>query len=213
MNYSPFVKGLNSAIMTLCTLIMITLSAQSYFQDSLFKLLSINTTILLAGANLACIIITFALSRYEKKLNEDEDPCEGIEESWSTNVTTGTSGSISVDVPSIGKSPEGDPFGPGNCGRGEGIYEVGPDGRIEFENMETGSTWVITEIEAPAGYVLNSTPQTVKIVDDVTTVTIRNDQKPGLLLIKEDEDTGTHHGRKVHLYDPWHEHRLHPCDG
>ena len=190
MNYSPFVKGLNSAIMTLCTLIMITLSAQSYFQDSLFKLLSINTTILLAGANLACIIITFALSRYEKKLNEDEDPCEGIEESWSTNVTTGTSGSISVDVPSIGKSPEGDPFGPGNCGRGEGIYEVGPDGRIEFENMETGSTWVITEIEAPAGYVLNSTPQTVKIVDDVTTVTIRNDQKPGLLLIKEDEDTG-----------------------
>ena len=88
------------------------------------------------------------------------------------------------------KSPEGDPFGPGNCGRGEGIYEVGPDGRIEFENMETGSTWVITEIEAPAGYVLNSTPQTVKIVDDVTTVTIRNDQKPGLLLIKEDEDTG-----------------------
>ena len=88
------------------------------------------------------------------------------------------------------KSPEGDPFGPGNCGRGEGIYEVGADGRIEFENMETGSTWVITEIEAPAGYVLNSTPQTVKIVADVTTVTIRNDQKPGLLLIKEDEDTG-----------------------
>lgn len=100
-----------------------------------------------------------------------------------------------TDVPVGGmifeiKSPEGDPFGPGNCGRGEGIYEVGADGRIEFENMETGSTWVITEIEAPAGYVLNSTPQTVKIVADVTTVTIRNDQKPGLLLIKEDEDTG-----------------------
>ena len=34
--------------------------------------------------------------------------------------------------------------------------------------METGATWKITEIEAPAGYVLNPTPQTVKIVNDVT---------------------------------------------
>lgn len=56
--------------------------------------------------------------------------------------------------------------------------------------METGTSWVITELEAPAGYVLNGTPQTVKIVNDVTTVTIRNDQKPGLLLTKVDADTG-----------------------
>lgn len=91
MNYSPFVKGLNSAIMTLCTLIMIALSAQSFFQDSLFRLLSINITILLAGANLTCIIITFALSRYEKKLNEDEDPCEGIEKCKKLLMLNGTS--------------------------------------------------------------------------------------------------------------------------
>ncbi len=88
------------------------------------------------------------------------------------------------------KSPEGDLFGPGNCGRGEGIYQTDTDGRITFDTMETGTSWVITELEAPAGYVLNSTPQTVKIVDDVTTVTIRNDQKPGLLLTKVDADTG-----------------------
>ncbi len=88
------------------------------------------------------------------------------------------------------KSPEGDLFGPGNCGRGEGIYQTDENGQITFDTMETGTSWVITELEAPAGYVLNSTPQTVKIVNDVTTVTIRNDQKPGLLLTKVDADTG-----------------------
>ena len=88
------------------------------------------------------------------------------------------------------KSPDGDLFGPGNCGRGEGIYQTDENGQITFDTMETGTSWVITELEAPAGYVLNSTPQTVKIVNDVTTVTIRNDQKPGLLLTKVDADTG-----------------------
>ena len=88
------------------------------------------------------------------------------------------------------ETPEGDLYGDGNCGRGEGIYQTDENGRVEFENMETGTTWKITEIEAPAGYVLNPTPQTVKIVNDVTTVTIRNDQKPGLLLTKVDADTG-----------------------
>ena len=88
------------------------------------------------------------------------------------------------------KSPEGDLFGPGNCGRGEGIYQTDENGQITFDTMETGTSWVITELEAPAGYVLNGTPQTVKIVNDVTTVTIRNDQKPGLLLTKVDADTG-----------------------
>lgn len=88
------------------------------------------------------------------------------------------------------KSPDGDLFGPGNCGRGEGIYQTDGNGQITFDTMETGTSWVITEMEAPAGYVLNSTPQTVKIVNDVTTVTIRNDQKPGLLLTKVDADTG-----------------------
>ena len=87
------------------------------------------------------------------------------------------------------ETPEGDLYGDGNCGRGEGIYQTDENGRIEFDNMETGTTWKITEIEAPAGYVLNPTPQTVKIVNDVTTVTIRNDQKPGLRLTKIDADT------------------------
>lgn len=71
------------------------------------------------------------------------------------------------------KSPEGDLFGPGNCGRGEGIYQTDENGQITFDTMETGTSWVITELEAPAGYVLNSTPQTVKIVNDVTTVNQR----------------------------------------
>ena len=88
------------------------------------------------------------------------------------------------------KSPDGDLFGPGNCGRGEGIYQTDENGQITFDTMETGTSWVITELEAPAGYVLNSTPQTVKIVNDVTIVTICNDQKPGLLLTKVDADTG-----------------------
>ena len=71
------------------------------------------------------------------------------------------------------KSPEGDLFGSGNCGRGEGIYQTDENGQITFDTMETGTSWVITELEAPAGYVLNSTPQTVKIVNDVTTVNQR----------------------------------------
>lgn len=88
------------------------------------------------------------------------------------------------------KSPEGDLFGAGNCGRGEGIYKVGEDGTLTFDNMETGTSWVITEVEAPPGYVLNPEPQTIKITEDVNTVSIRDDQKPGLLLTKVDSDTG-----------------------
>ena len=83
----------------------------------------------------------------------------------------------------------GTPYGAGNCGRGQGYYETGEDGTVVFENVPTGTELVVQEIEAPPGYVLNNTKYPIKIEDDVETITIQDDQVPGLLLRKVDSDT------------------------
>ena len=89
------------------------------------------------------------------------------------------------------ESPEGDLYGDGNCGprRGQFIRRTKTD-------ASNSTTWKPAprgrspRSKRAAGYVLNPTPQTVKIVQRRhLPLTIRNDQKPGLHLTKIDADT------------------------
>ncbi len=64
-----------------------------------------------------------------------------------------------------------------------------PSGIARLTGMEPGH-YIVTEIVAPDGYILNSQPQTVEIVaGQMTTITITNGKKPGLEILKVDSIT------------------------
>ena len=63
-------------------------------------------------------------------------------------------------------------------------------GKATLENMQPG-TYTVTEIVAPNGYVLTSTPQIIVLEPGKTgTITLKNWKKPGIVIKKYDEDTG-----------------------
>ena len=67
---------------------------------------------------------------------------------------------------------------------------TGEDGTAYLENLDAGD-YVITEITAPAGYILDDTPHTISVVPGETyTLTFENTRLPGLLITKVDSDTG-----------------------
>lgn len=70
-----------------------------------------------------------------------------------------------------------------------GTYTTDSNGSIMIPDLKSG-TYVVTEKEAPAGYVLNSTPQTVTVrAGKVTTVTFENSKKGGVVIQKLDSAT------------------------
>ena len=73
-----------------------------------------------------------------------------------------------------------------------GDFPVGPDGSITVENihLEEGY-YIVTEIQAPDGYILDSTPHEFFLHDTTTTeISIENEKKPGLTIKKSDSVTG-----------------------
>lgn len=70
-----------------------------------------------------------------------------------------------------------------------GTYTTDSNGHIMIAGLESG-TYVVSEITAPAGYVLNSIPQTVTVsAGKVTTVTFENSKKGGVVIQKLDSAT------------------------
>lgn len=62
-------------------------------------------------------------------------------------------------------------------------------GVVHLPGLETG-TYIITEISAPDGYVVDSTPKTVELVSGQTyEITFSNTKKAGFIIKKIDEDT------------------------
>lgn len=67
---------------------------------------------------------------------------------------------------------------------------TGEDGTAYIEGLDAGD-YVVTEVTAPAGYILDSEPRTISVVPGETyTLTFENVRLPGLLITKIDGDTG-----------------------
>ena len=74
-----------------------------------------------------------------------------------------------------------------------GTYTTDIDGLIEIDPLNglAEGAVVITEVKAPDGYVLDSTPHRVNLtLGQATTVELYNTSKPGLQIIKKDSLTG-----------------------
>ena len=70
-----------------------------------------------------------------------------------------------------------------------GEYETNHDGSISLTSLAPGS-YIIAEIAAPNGYVLDAAPQSVTIkAGEVKTLTFLNTLKPGISILKRDKDT------------------------
>ena len=67
---------------------------------------------------------------------------------------------------------------------------TGEDGTAYIEGLDAGD-YVVTEVTAPAGYILDIEPRTISVVPGETyTLTFENVRLPGLLITKIDGDTG-----------------------
>ena len=65
------------------------------------------------------------------------------------------------------------------------------DGEVFFEQLPPGTSWEVTELQAPAGYHLNEKVFTAELKENqVATVTIPDKVKPGLIIRKVDAETG-----------------------
>ncbi|WP_409967720.1 SpaA isopeptide-forming pilin-related protein [Bengtsoniella intestinalis] len=71
-----------------------------------------------------------------------------------------------------------------------GLYTTDAYGQIHIIDLDPG-TYIVTEVTAPDGYILDSTSQTVRIYEnDTQTLTFENTPIGGLTIIKTDEDDG-----------------------
>ena len=72
-----------------------------------------------------------------------------------------------------------------------GVYVTDDNGQFAISKLEPGA-YVVTEIKAPDGYVLNSQPQTVTVeVNDAQTLVFRNEPKQSLIIRKFVKGTDT----------------------
>ena len=84
-----------------------------------------------------------------------------------------------------------------------GDFPVGPDGSVTVDNIHLDEGYyIITEIQAPEGYLLDATPHEVCLRPGKTTeITIENEKKPGLTIQKIDSITGNRlKGAKFELW-------------
>ncbi|MBQ3205608.1 MAG: Cys-Gln thioester bond-forming surface protein, partial [Peptococcaceae bacterium] len=79
----------------------------------------------------------------------------------------------------------------GVIGNADGKYVTDSAGTIRIDNLPPGMTAVVKETKALPGYVLDDTPQSVKIKANETMVLeFLNEPKGGLIIVKKDSVTG-----------------------
>jgi len=75
----------------------------------------------------------------------------------------------------------------GNC---NGKFVTDSAGTFTITDIAPGTTLVVKETRAKAGYILDDTPQTVKVKsNEVTTLEFRNQPKGNLIIVKQDSVT------------------------
>ena len=75
-------------------------------------------------------------------------------------------------------------------GNANGKFVTDSTGTFTITDVAPGTTLIIKEIRAKAGYILDDTPQTVKVKsNEVVTVEFRNAPKGNLIIVKQDSVT------------------------
>ena len=75
-------------------------------------------------------------------------------------------------------------------GNDNGRFTTNAAGEILVDGLEPGMTVIAREVRAKTGYLLDDTPQTVKVKsNEVTTVEFRNQPKGNLIIVKQDSVT------------------------
>ena len=75
-------------------------------------------------------------------------------------------------------------------GNSNGKFVTDSAGTFTITDIAPGTTLIIKETRAKAGYILDDTPQTVKVKsNEVTTVEFRNQPKGNLIIVKQDSIT------------------------
>ena len=75
-------------------------------------------------------------------------------------------------------------------GNANGKFVTDSAGTFTITDVAPGTTLIIKETRAKAGYILDDTPQTVKVKsDEVTTLEFRNQPKGNLIIVKQDSVT------------------------
>ena len=76
-------------------------------------------------------------------------------------------------------------------GTGNGVFTTGSNGEILIPNLKPDS-YVVTETEAPEGYVKDTEPQTIQIGTDGGTYKVQFQNQPigSLVILKKDADNG-----------------------
>ncbi len=76
-------------------------------------------------------------------------------------------------------------------GDSNGIYRTDENGEIRVEGLEPGKSVIVTEVKAPAGFILDTQSQTIQIKEGRTvSLTFKNQPTGKLIIQKRDSQTG-----------------------
>lgn len=128
-------------------------------------------TAYISGKEQDCITLTFTNSKYGSLLIKKVDA---------------VTGKPLADVEFLVLDSDGAVVGNAN-----GKYVTDSAGTILISDIMPGTTLVVKEIRTVSGYVLDETPQTIKVQSNATmTLEFRNQPKGGLIIRKIDSETG-----------------------
>lgn len=167
---------------------------------------SVNGTVVIAGLKAGTYVVeeTKAPAGYEIDDTPQTVYLSGKEQDVVTvEFSNGKHGDLIIDkIDSVTKQPlpgaqfkiiKSDGAFVGNYGgtvTSNGIYTTDSNGQIKLVDLKP-DTYVVTEVKAPDGYVLDSTSQTVKVDrNDTQTLTFTNTPIGGGQIIKVDADSG-----------------------
>ena len=127
-------------------------------------------TVYLSGKDQDVITVTFGNDKMGSLLIVKKDAVTGAPISDVEFLVTDSDGSV--------------------IGNANGKYVTDSAGTFTITDVAPGTTLVIKETRAKAGYILDDTPQTVKVKsNEVTTLEFRNQPKGNLIIVKLDSVT------------------------
>ena len=76
-------------------------------------------------------------------------------------------------------------------GDSNGIYITDENGEIRIEGLKPGKSVIVTEVKAPAGFIIDTQSQTIQIKEGrAVSLTFKNQPKGSLIIQKRDSQTG-----------------------